>query len=134
MNEIIIILFTAFLFFIFTPGIFFTISKKSSIINNAIIHAFLFAFVVYFIRIIFYNNIYEGLISTYNGNYPMACNSSTVGKLNEKNYMCTKKNVNYVDNYEWVKTCDNSIVGEKNEMGKVCTSTVTGNIFVYNWS
>jgi predicted membrane protein len=130
MNEIIIILFTAILFFIFTPGIFFTISKKSSKTNIAVIHAFLFAFVVCLIHIIFYNNIYEGLISTYNGNYPISCNSSTVGKLNENNYMCTKKDVNY----EWVKTCDNSIVGEKNEMGKVCTSSLTGDIFVYNWT
>ena len=134
MNEIIIILFTAILFFIFTPGIFFTISKKSSKTNNAVIHAFLFAFVVYLIHVLFYNNIYEGLISDNNGNYPIACNSSTIGKLNENNYMCNKKNVNNVDNYEWVKTCDNSTIGEKNEMGKVCNSSITGNTIVYSWS
>ena len=125
-----IFLFKIFLFFIFTPGIIFTFSKKISKRKNAMIHAFLFAFVFYFINTILDNNIYEGLINTYNGNYPMACNSSTVGKLNENNYKCTKNNV---DNYEWVKTCDNSTLGEKNELGKVCTSTVTGNTFVLGW-
>uniref|UniRef100_A0A6C0HT79 Uncharacterized protein n=1 Tax=viral metagenome TaxID=1070528 RepID=A0A6C0HT79_9ZZZZ len=129
MNEIIIILFTAFLFFIFTPGIFFTISKKSSKTNNAVIHAFLFAFFVYLIHIIFYNNIYEGL--TYNnGNYPMACNSLNLGERNENNYVCiqdtnTKK-------YMWGLECKNSKdLNNKNDKNQVCEFDENNN---YNWN
>lgn len=136
MNEIIIILFTAFLFFIFTPGIFFTISKKSSKINNAIIHAFLFAFVFYFIRMIFYNNIYEGLKTGNNGNYPIACNSSTIGKRyenkNDNNkYVCmqdtnTKK-------YMWGLECKNSEdLNNKNDKNQVCKFDNDNNN--YNWN
>jgi len=129
-----IFLFTIFLFFIFTPGIIFTVSKKISKIKNAMIHAFLFSIAFYFINTFLDNNIYEGLISNYNGNYPLACNSSTVGQMNENNYTCTKKTVNYVDNYEWVKKCDSTTEGDKNEMGKICTVNVTGDTFVYNWT
>jgi len=133
MNEIIIILFTAILFFIFTPGIFFTISKKLSKTNNAVIHAFLFAFIVYLIHIIFYNNIYEGLISDINGNYPIACNSSNLGernKNNENNYVCiqdtnTKK-------YMWGLECKNSKdLNNKNDKNQVCE---LDNNYNYNWN
>lgn len=107
MKEIILTLYTAILFLIFTPGILFTISKKISKIQNTIIHAFLFAFVLYFTKNIFWDSIsiFENLnnINNINDNFPIACNELNLGKRNEKNFICAKKPNK--DGYMWDIQC-----------------------------
>lgn len=167
MKEIIITFYTAFLFVIFTPGFLFTISKKISKIQNTIIHAFLFAIVLYFTQKIFWDSIsiYEGLDinnvsnktpeeigskkdpthtsiipnmtnlikekNNINGNYPLACNETNIGRLNEQNYTCIKNNNN--NSYIWDLKCISSTVGYKNNKGETCTTTTTDSIINYNW-
>jgi hypothetical protein len=124
------VLFIAFLFFIFTPGTIFTISKKISKINNTIVHAILFSLILNFSQRIFYKNINENFNGSNNANYPLACNSINLGLTNENNYTCIKNN----DYYEWVKYCNGATIGEINELGEICNLNIVGDINNYNWT
>jgi hypothetical protein len=116
MKEIILTLYTFVLFLTFTPGFLFTFSKKISKTQNTIIHAILFAFVLYFTKNIFWDSIsiFESLksLSNINDNYPMACNETTIGNRNKNNFVCVKKSDR--DGYMWDIQCKVS-----NDIGNV---------------
>jgi hypothetical protein len=134
-----ITLYAAVLFIIFTPSIFFTISKKYSKKIITFIHAILFAFVFHFTNIYFFY-IYEsnsGVItykpdpdSKFNPNGPPVatqCNASTLGKSNYNGDICEQDNSK---NYKWVTPCTLSNVGIKNSNGQICTNQ---NNNIFNW-
>ena len=135
MKEIIITLYTAFLFVIFTPGFLFTVSKKNSKIKNTIIHAFLFAIVLYFTENIFWDSIslYEGYIDILDIKTTpnMAVSLAEKGNINNGNYPLTptsiipnmyslikeKNNIN--GNYPLA--CNEMNKGKINEQNYTCT-------------
>ena len=138
-------LYATLLFVILTPGILFTISKKSSKIYIAIFHAFLFGIIFHITRTLLWDSIaiYEPadtISNTINPVYnpdpnsinpngpPFAtiCNVTSLGKPNSNGDICQKSG----DNYKWVTPCNIDKIGFKNEKGQTCTQQ--GNN-IFNW-
>jgi hypothetical protein len=58
MNHPLMILFTALLFFVLTPGILLTLPAHGSLATKAMVHAFVFALVYHFTSKIAYKALY----------------------------------------------------------------------------
>lgn len=134
-------IYATILFIIFTPGLIFTISKKSSKIYIAIIHAILFGIIFHITRTLLWHSVaiyeqVENINPTYtpdpnsinpNGPpYATLCNATTVGQNNSDGNICEKSG----SNYKWVTPCNPDKVGTKNISGKVCMNQ--GNN-IFNW-
>ena len=139
-------LYATILFIIFTPGILFTISKKSSKIYIAIFHAILFGIIFHITRTLLWDSIaiYETadtISNTINPTYnpdpnsvnpngpPFAtiCNINSIKLSNSNGEVCEKSG----ENYKWVTPCNSDKVGFKNENGKTCVNQ--GNN-IFNWA